>query len=68
LAMEEEARQEAQYRGYNKEFVDGFAAMGFDVPTVVEALMSCDVPRDTRDITALSEMQMTRVTGQLLGD
>jgi ubiquitin-conjugating enzyme (huntingtin interacting protein 2) len=59
---------EARYRGYNKNLVDRFVNMGFDVDRVVEAFLFVGIDKlDGRDYE-LEEAYMGDITARLLGE
>ncbi|KAJ5833596.1 hypothetical protein N7474_001907 [Penicillium riverlandense] len=57
-----------RYDGYNKELVDRFCSMGFDVERVVGAFQRVGVDRRGGQDYELNEGQMGDVTSQLLGE
>ncbi|KAJ5087741.1 hypothetical protein N7456_011357 [Penicillium angulare] len=58
----------AQYDGYNRDLVDRFGSMGFDVARVVGAFRDVGIDRNGGKDHQLSEGQMGDVTGRLLGE
>jgi ubiquitin-conjugating enzyme (huntingtin interacting protein 2) len=57
-----------RYVGYNKDLVDRFCSMGFDVERVVGAFQRVGVDRRGGQDYGLNEGQMGDVTSQLLGE
>ncbi|KAJ5805885.1 uncharacterized protein N7503_003487 [Penicillium pulvis] len=58
----------AQYDGYNKELVDRFGSMGFDVARVVSAFRDVGIDRNGGMDAELSAGQMGDITNRLLGE
>ncbi|KAJ5716416.1 hypothetical protein N7493_008327 [Penicillium malachiteum] len=58
----------AQYDGYNRDLVDRFGGMGFDVARVVAAFRDVGIERNGGMDHELSEGQMGDVTTRLLGE
>ncbi|KAJ6110000.1 hypothetical protein N7486_002235 [Penicillium sp. IBT 16267x] len=58
----------AQYDGYNKELVDRFGSMGFDVARVVSAFRDVGIDRNGGMDGELSAGQMGDITSRLLGE
>lgn len=54
-----------RYRGYNKALIDRFAAMGFDVPTVVAAFEYVGVETSEGEDQELDEEYMGDITARL---
>ncbi|PGH20367.1 hypothetical protein AJ80_03635 [Polytolypa hystricis UAMH7299] len=65
---EEEKEQLAAYEGYNKDLVDRFCSMGFDVPRVVAAFKYVGIDRMDGEDYELEEAYMGDVTARLLGE
>ncbi|EEH33852.1 ubiquitin-conjugating enzyme [Paracoccidioides lutzii Pb01] len=65
---EEEREQLAAYEGYNKDLVDRFCNMGFDVPRVVSAFKYVGIDRMDGEDYELEEAYMGDVTARLLGE
>ena len=69
---EEKAREEkanlAIYDGYNKELVDQFAGMGFDVPRVVEAFQFVGIDRNGGQFYELEEAYIGDITARLFNE
>ncbi|KAJ5921305.1 hypothetical protein N7466_009631 [Penicillium verhagenii] len=58
----------AHYDGYNKELIDRFGSMGFDVARVVSAFQDVGIDRNGGLDRELSDGQMADVTNRLLGE
>ncbi|KAJ5657656.1 uncharacterized protein N7484_001305 [Penicillium longicatenatum] len=58
----------AQYDGYNKDLIDRFSSMGFDVARVVSAFRDVGIDRNGGMDSELSAGQMGDVTNSLLGE
>ncbi|KAJ5752115.1 hypothetical protein N7520_009032 [Penicillium odoratum] len=58
----------AQYDGYNKDLIDRFSSMGFDVARVVSAFRDVGIERNGGMDGELSEGQMGDITARLLGE
>lgn len=57
-----------RYNGYNKELIDRFCGMGFDVDRVVDAFTYVGIdPMDGQDYE-LEEAYMGDITARLLGE
>ncbi|KLJ05657.1 ubiquitin-conjugating enzyme (huntingtin interacting protein 2) [Blastomyces silverae] len=65
---EEEKEQLAAYDGYNKDLVDRFCHMGFDVARVVSAFKYVGIDRMGGEDYELEEAYMGDVTARLLGE
>jgi ubiquitin-conjugating enzyme (huntingtin interacting protein 2) len=65
LSREEEARR---YKGYNKELIDRFVNMGFDIDRVVEAFEFVHIDRNNGEDYELEEAYMGDITARLLGE
>ena len=57
-----------RYDGYNRDLVDRFGGMGFDVASVVAAFRDVGIDRNGGMDYQLSDGQMASVTARLLGD
>lgn len=65
----ENSRQQlARYQGYNKNLVDRFVSMGFDIDRVVEAFIYVNVDRNNGEDYNLEEGYMGDITARLLGE
>lgn len=64
----EEAANLAQYDGYNKELIDRFVGMGFDVPRVVEAFQFVGIDRNGGQDYELEEAYIGDITARLFGE
>lgn len=58
----------ARYDGYNKDLIDRFCSMGFDVERVVDAFKYVGVDRLGGEEYELDEGQMGDITARLLGE
>jgi ubiquitin-conjugating enzyme (huntingtin interacting protein 2) len=68
-SAEEEARQQAlKYQGYNKDLIDRFVNMGFDIDRVVEAFIFVNIDRNGGEDYELEEAYMGDITARLLGE
>ncbi|KAK2734896.1 hypothetical protein FQN55_002465 [Onygenales sp. PD_40] len=65
---EEEQEELAAYEGYNKDLVDRFCHMGFDVQRVVSAFKYVGIDRMGGEDYELEEAYMGDVTARLLGE
>jgi ubiquitin-conjugating enzyme (huntingtin interacting protein 2) len=69
LSREEELRQQAlRYQGYNKDLIDRFVAMGFDLDRVVDAFNFVNIDRNNGEDYELEEAYMGDITARLLGE
>lgn len=59
---------ENKYMGYNKDLVDRFVTMGFDVEAVVNAFLYVGIDRNGGQDYVLEEAYMGDVTARLLGE
>lgn len=57
-----------RYDGYNKDLIDRFCSMGFDVERVVDAFKYVGVDRLGGEEYELDEGQMGDITARLLGE
>ncbi|KAF2755858.1 hypothetical protein EJ05DRAFT_454961 [Pseudovirgaria hyperparasitica] len=64
---EEKARLEA-YHGYNKQLIDRFVDMGFDVPAVVSAFEYLEIDKNNGEDYELEEAYMGDITARLFGE
>ncbi|KAK5945375.1 Ubiquitin-conjugating enzyme E2 1 [Knufia obscura] len=64
----EEAANLAVYDGYNKELIDQFVNMGFDVPRVVEAFQFVGIDRNGGHYYELEEAYIGDITARLFGE
>jgi len=64
----EEAASIAVYDGYNKDLIDRFVMMGFDVDRVVEAFNFVGIDRNGGQDYELEEAYMGDITARLLGE
>jgi len=68
-AKEDEARDQlAAYDGYNKDLIDRFVGMGFDVDRVVAAFNHVGIDRMGGEDYELEEAYMGDITANLLGE
>ncbi|RVX71456.1 hypothetical protein B0A52_05028 [Exophiala mesophila] len=67
-AEQEEDANTAIYDGYNKELIDRFVFMGFDVDRVVEAFNYVGIDRNGGQDYELEEAYMGDITARLLGE
>lgn len=69
LSTEEEAqRNERMYQGYNKDLIDRFVNMGFEIGRVVEAFNFVGIDRMNGEDYELEEAYMGDITARLLGE
>ncbi|KAH8815543.1 ubiquitin-conjugating enzyme/RWD-like protein [Xylogone sp. PMI_703] len=64
-SREEELRR---YQGYNKDLIDRFVNMGFDLDRVVEAFNYVNIDRNNGEDYELEEAYMGDITARLLGE
>ncbi|EMD67798.1 hypothetical protein GGP41_007545 [Bipolaris sorokiniana] len=64
----EEKSKLVAYRGYNKDLIDRFVAMGFDVEIVVEAFEYVGIDRMGGEDYELEEAYMGDITARLFGE
>lgn len=57
-----------RYHGYNKDLVDRFVAMGFDVEAVVAAFEYVGIDRNGGEDYELEEAYMGDITARLFGE
>ncbi|KAF7546286.1 hypothetical protein G7Z17_g8550 [Cylindrodendrum hubeiense] len=62
------ANDDNRYMGYNRDLVDRFVNMGFDVEAVVEAFVSVGIDRNGGQDYELEEAYMGDITARLLGE
>ncbi|GKT46190.1 ubiquitin-conjugating enzyme E2 15 [Colletotrichum spaethianum] len=67
-AAEAKANDESRYMGYNKELVDRFVNMGFEVDAVVDAFVFVGIDRNNGADYELEEAYMGDITARLLGE
>ncbi|CAG8954531.1 hypothetical protein HYALB_00009879 [Hymenoscyphus albidus] len=65
LSKEEEMRK---YHGYNKDLIDRFVNMGFDIDRVVEAFEFVHIDKNNGEDYELEEAYMGDITARLLGE
>lgn len=58
----------SRYQGWNKNLVDRFVNMGFDLDAVVEAFQYVGIDRNGGDDYEMEEAYMGDVTARLLGE
>lgn len=63
-----EAEMMAKYEGYNKDLIDRFVSMGFDVDRVVAAFNFVGIDRNGGEDYELEEAYMGDITARLLGE
>jgi ubiquitin-conjugating enzyme (huntingtin interacting protein 2) len=59
---------ESRYQGYNKDLIDRFVNMGFDVDAVVDAFSFVGIDRNGGEDYELEEAYMGDITARLLGE
>lgn len=64
----EEAANLAQYDGYNREMVDRFVGMGFDVPRVVDAFNYVGIDRNNGQDYEMEEAYIGDITARLFNE
>ena len=64
----EEAANLEAYDGYNKDLIDRFVMMGFDLDRVVEAFNYVGIDRNGGQDYELEEAYMGDITARLLGE
>ncbi|KAL1956228.1 hypothetical protein VTO42DRAFT_7488 [Malbranchea cinnamomea] len=65
---EQEQEELAAYEGYNKDLIDRFCSMGFDVQQVVSAFKYVGIDRMNGEDYELEEAYMGDITAHLLGE
>lgn len=66
---EQEMREQmARYQGYNKDLIDRFVSMGFDLDRVVEAFNFVGIDKNDGLDYELEEAYMGDITARLLGE
>ncbi|KAH7418498.1 ubiquitin-conjugating enzyme/RWD-like protein [Cadophora sp. MPI-SDFR-AT-0126] len=69
LSREEEERiLIARYQGYNRDLIDRFVAMGFELDRVVDAFNFVSIDRNNGEDYELEEAYMGDITARLLGE
>ncbi|CZR54739.1 probable ubiquitin--protein ligase [Phialocephala subalpina] len=69
ISREEQMRLEAaRYQGYNKDLIDRFVNMGFDIDRVVEAFIFVNIDKNNGEDYELEEAYMGDITARLLGE
>jgi len=58
----------ARYQGYNKDLIDRFVNMGFDIDRVVDAFNYVNIDRNNGEDYQLEEAYMGDITARLLGE
>jgi ubiquitin-conjugating enzyme (huntingtin interacting protein 2) len=58
----------SRYKGYNRNLIDRFVNMGFDVDRVVEAFLHFGIDKNDGADYILEEAYMGDVTARLLGE
>lgn len=59
---------ERRYNGFNRDLVDRFVSMGFDVEAVVSAFLFVGIDRNGGQDYELEEAYMGDITARLLGE
>jgi len=68
-SREEQMRVQAlRYQGYNKDLIDRFVNMGFDIDRVVDAFIFVNIDRNGGEDYELEEAYMGDITARLLGE
>jgi len=68
-SKEQELREQmARYQGYNKDLIDRFVSMGFDIDRVVDAFNYVGIDRNDGQDYELEEAYMGDITARLLGE
>lgn len=57
-----------RYQGYNKDLIDRFVNMGFEIDRVVEAFNFVGIDRNGGEDYELEEAYMGDITARLLGE
>ncbi|SZF04744.1 unnamed protein product [Blumeria hordei] len=69
MSREEEYRQQAlRYQGYNRNMIDRFVNMGFDIDRVVEAFIYVNIDRNSGEDYEIEEAYLGDITARLLGE
>ncbi|TAQ84496.1 hypothetical protein B7494_g7185 [Chlorociboria aeruginascens] len=69
IAEEEDpTKQLLRYQGYNKDLIDRFVSMGFDIDRVVEAFLYVNIDPNGGEDYELEEAYMGDITARLLGE
>ncbi|KAK7750260.1 Ubiquitin-conjugating enzyme E2 1 [Diatrype stigma] len=63
-----QAIDESRYQGYNKDLIDRFVNMGFDIDRVVEAFIYVGIDKNDGMDYSLEEAYMGDITARLLGE
>ncbi|KAH8602325.1 ubiquitin-conjugating enzyme/RWD-like protein [Bisporella sp. PMI_857] len=63
-----QADNAARYQGYNKDLIDRFVSMGFDLDRVVDAFIFVNIDRNNGQDYELEEEYMGDITARLLGE
>lgn len=61
-------KDDSRYNGYNKDLIDRFVNMGFDVEAVVSAFLFVGIDRNGGQDYELEEAYMGDITARLLGE
>jgi len=68
-SKEQELREQmARYQGYNKDLIDRFVSMGFDIDRVVDAFNFVGIDHNDGQDYELEEAYMGDITARLLGE
>ncbi|KAI0160072.1 ubiquitin-conjugating enzyme/RWD-like protein [Hypoxylon sp. FL1284] len=67
-APQQQRVDDSRYRGYNKDLINRFVNMGFDIDKVVEAFDYCGIDRLDGQDYELEEAYMGDITARLLGE
>ncbi|RYP21358.1 hypothetical protein DL765_002259 [Monosporascus sp. GIB2] len=67
-ASTSQAVDESRYQGYNKDLIDRFVNMGFDIDRVVEAFLYVGIDKNDGMDYTLEEAYMGDITARLLGE
>jgi ubiquitin-conjugating enzyme (huntingtin interacting protein 2) len=68
-SREQELREQMEkYQGYNKDLIDRFVSMGFDVDRVVAAFLFVGIDHNDGQDYELEEAYMGDITARLLGE
>jgi hypothetical protein len=66
--MSDGTNHKHRYQGYNKDLIDRFVAMGFDLDRVVDAFNFVNIDRNNGEDYELEEAYMGDITARLLGE